>query len=189
MEERCEKAVESLGAGQNRRKWCLQRPALSTSNSWRHHRVTYAKDYIFARNASRVLSAHKTHHGGHLDSLGILAQQLRCYFATEERYVKQIGVLTASLFVGTKAAWAACPGPLVIDDFSKWSSNLNSLNEWASRISIDFHQSLLLSYPDDGSISASAANGKLSVVSNANSYFYETFPCQAASWPVKRKSW
>jgi len=28
---------------------------------------------------------------------------------------------------------------------------------------------------------ASAANGKLSVVPTANSYFYETFPCQAAS--------
>lgn len=29
--------------------------------------------------------------------------------------------------------------------------------------------------------SASAANGKLSVVPNADSYFYETFTCQAAS--------
>jgi len=29
---------------------------------------------------------------------------------------------------------------------------------------------------------ASAANGKLSVVPTANSYFYETFPCQAASY-------
>jgi len=37
-----------------------------------------------------------------------------------------------ALFVGTKTAWAACSGPLVIDEFSKWSSNLNSLNEWVS---------------------------------------------------------
>jgi hypothetical protein len=37
-----------------------------------------------------------------------------------------------ALFVGTKTVYAACTGPLVIDEFSRWSSNLNSLNEWVS---------------------------------------------------------
>ncbi|KAG9562628.1 polysaccharide deacetylase, partial [Aureobasidium melanogenum] len=74
--------------------------------------------------------------------------------------------LVFALFASAKAVFAACSGPLVIDDFSKWSSNSNSLNDWVS---------------DDGSMtSASVANGKLSVVPNTDSYFYETFACQTA---------
>jgi len=62
---------------------------------------------------------------------------------------------------------AACSAPLKIDDFSKQSSNQNSLGEWTS---------------DDGSMSSiSASAGVLSFKPKAGSYFYETFPCQAAS--------
>ncbi|KAH7042039.1 glycosyl hydrolase [Macrophomina phaseolina] len=73
----------------------------------------------------------------------------------------------ASLFAGAKEVQAACSGPLVIDNFSKWSSNSNSLNSWTS---------------DDKTMSSiSAANGKLTFKPKADSYFYETFACQAAS--------
>jgi len=64
-------------------------------------------------------------------------------------------------------AYAACSSALKIDDFSKYSSNTNSLNSWTS---------------DDGSMtSIKASNGVLSFKPKADSYFYETFACQAAS--------
>jgi len=68
-----------------------------------------------------------------------------------------------------KAAAATCSSALTIDDFSKWSSNTNSLGQWTG---------------DDASMtSISANNGVLSFKpkSNGASYFYETFPCQTAS--------
>lgn len=34
--------------------------------------------------------------------------------------------------LATHAVNAACSGPLQIDDFSKWSSNQNSLGTWTS---------------------------------------------------------
>ncbi|KAF2278573.1 glycosyl hydrolase [Westerdykella ornata] len=72
--------------------------------------------------------------------------------------------LAAALVSG---ASAACTASLKVDDFSKWSSNTNSLNSWTS---------------DDGSMtSISASGGVLSFTPKADSYFYETFPCQAAS--------
>ncbi|KAF2201015.1 glycosyl hydrolase [Delitschia confertaspora ATCC 74209] len=62
---------------------------------------------------------------------------------------------------------AACNAALKIDDFSKWSSNTNSLNSWVS---------------DDGTMSTiSASAGTLSFKPAAGSYFYETFACQAAT--------
>lgn len=64
-------------------------------------------------------------------------------------------------------AYAACSSALRIDDFSKYSSNTNSLDSWTS---------------DDGSMtSIKASNGVLSFKPKADSYFYETFACQAAS--------
>ncbi|OSS51768.1 hypothetical protein B5807_03196 [Epicoccum nigrum] len=64
-------------------------------------------------------------------------------------------------------AYAACSSALKIDDFSKYSSNTNSLDSWTS---------------DDGSMaSIKASNGVLAFKPNADSYFYETFACQAAS--------
>ncbi|KAF2748604.1 carbohydrate esterase family 4 protein [Sporormia fimetaria CBS 119925] len=72
--------------------------------------------------------------------------------------------LAAGLVSGVSAA---CSGPLKIDDFSRWSSNTNSLNSWTS---------------DDGSMtSISASGGILSFTPKASSYFYENIPCQAAS--------
>ncbi|CAN9228835.1 unnamed protein product [Alternaria alternata] len=69
--------------------------------------------------------------------------------------------------LASQAVNAACSAPLKIDDFSKQSSNQNSLGEWTS---------------DDGSMSSiSASAGVLSFKPKAGSYFYETFPCQAAS--------
>ncbi|PSN65776.1 glycosyl hydrolase-like protein [Corynespora cassiicola Philippines] len=71
----------------------------------------------------------------------------------------------AAGFAGSVSA--ACSSALKIDDFSKWSSNSNSLGSWTS---------------DDGSMtSISASNGVLSFTPKSDSYFYETFPCQAAS--------
>ncbi|KAF1833385.1 glycosyl hydrolase [Decorospora gaudefroyi] len=69
--------------------------------------------------------------------------------------------------LASQAVNAACSAPLKIDDFSRFSSNQNSLNEWTS---------------DDGSMtSISASGGVLSFKPKSSSYFYETFPCQAAS--------
>jgi peptidoglycan/xylan/chitin deacetylase (PgdA/CDA1 family) len=62
---------------------------------------------------------------------------------------------------------AACSSNLVIDNFSQWSSNSNSLGSWTS---------------DDGSMTSISASGsKLVFTPSANSYFYETLPCTAAS--------
>ncbi|KAJ4305927.1 hypothetical protein N0V90_001460 [Kalmusia sp. IMI 367209] len=66
-------------------------------------------------------------------------------------------------------ASAACSSALKIDDFSKYSSNTNSLGQWTS---------------DDStmkSISASAGVLSFTPESTSTSYFYETFSCQAAS--------
>ncbi|KAL5392163.1 hypothetical protein DPSP01_000683 [Paraphaeosphaeria sporulosa] len=78
-----------------------------------------------------------------------------------------------SLITGLLAAFvpeasaAGCSSALTIDNFSKFSSNTNSLGQWTS---------------DDSSMqSISAASGVLSFTPKANAYFYETFTCQAAS--------
>lgn len=66
-----------------------------------------------------------------------------------------------------RGATAACSAALKIDDFSRWSTNTNSLNSWTS---------------DDGTMAAiSAAGGVLSFTPKANAYFYESFACQAAT--------
>ncbi|KAL5114011.1 hypothetical protein ACEQ8H_008116 [Pleosporales sp. CAS-2024a] len=67
----------------------------------------------------------------------------------------------------TNHVYAACSSNTNIDDFSQYSSNTNSMGEWTS---------------DDGSMSSiSAKSGVLSFTPKSNSYFYETFPCQASS--------
>ena len=67
----------------------------------------------------------------------------------------------------SQMVYAACSAPLKIDDFSKYSSNQNSLGEWTS---------------DDGTMtSISATGGVLSFKPKSGSYFYETFPCQQAT--------
>lgn len=76
---------------------------------------------------------------------------------------------TASLLAS--GAQAACSSNLVIDDYSKYSTNTNSLGSWTS---------------DDGScpgLQADAANKKVTLTPNANCYFYTTFPapCLKAS--------
>ncbi|KAF2023372.1 glycoside hydrolase/deacetylase [Setomelanomma holmii] len=80
--------------------------------------------------------------------------------------------MRASILIGLTAAfantvYAACSSALKIDDFAKWSSKTNSLGEWTS---------------DDSTMSSiSATGGVLSFKPKSGSYFYETFPCQAAS--------
>lgn len=65
------------------------------------------------------------------------------------------------------AAAATCNSALTVDDFSKFSTNLNTLGEWTS---------------DDSTMSSiSAKSGVLSFTPKTNAYFYETFPCQAAT--------
>ncbi|KAF2643732.1 glycoside hydrolase/deacetylase [Massarina eburnea CBS 473.64] len=79
------------------------------------------------------------------------------------RGITLIGLAAA---FATRAS-AACSSALKIDDFSKWSSNTNALDSWTS---------------DDASMtSISASNGVLSFKPKSESYFYETFACQAAS--------
>lgn len=66
-----------------------------------------------------------------------------------------------------KSSAAGCSSALTIDNFSKYSSNTNSLGQWTS---------------DDSTMkSISAASGVLSFTPKTDSYFYETFTCQAAS--------
>ncbi|KAK8172063.1 polysaccharide deacetylase [Phyllosticta citrichinensis] len=61
---------------------------------------------------------------------------------------------------------AACNSPLLIDDFSNWSSNNNALGSWTS---------------DDGTMSKiSAASKTLTFQPKSDSYFYESFACQTA---------
>ncbi|KAK8157224.1 hypothetical protein IWX90DRAFT_317791 [Phyllosticta citrichinensis] len=62
---------------------------------------------------------------------------------------------------------AACNSPLLIDDFSNWSSNNNALGSWTS---------------DDGTMSKiSAASKTLTFQPKSDSYFYESFACQTAA--------
>lgn len=74
--------------------------------------------------------------------------------------------------IGLAAAFAtevsaACSSALTIDNFSKFSSNTNTLGQWTS---------------DDSTMKSISANGGiLSFTPKANAYFYETFACQAAS--------
>ncbi|KAI4287731.1 MAG: hypothetical protein L6R35_003010 [Caloplaca aegaea] len=77
--------------------------------------------------------------------------------------------LAASLL--SSGAQAACSQDLVIDDYSRYSTNTNSLGVWTS---------------DDGSCTALRAdteNKKINFGSNANCYFYTNFPdpCLKAS--------
>jgi hypothetical protein len=68
---------------------------------------------------------------------------------------------------GTMSA-AVCTSNVSIDDFSQWSSNLNTLGGWTS---------------DDGTMaSISASGGKLSFTpeTDDSSYFYTTFDCITA---------
>ncbi|KAI9722914.1 MAG: hypothetical protein M1812_001362 [Candelaria pacifica] len=80
---------------------------------------------------------------------------------------------TALLGAGLLAtsAQAACSNNLLIDNYSKYSSNANSLGAYTS---------------DDGScttLKADTANKKITFKANANCYFYTTFPdpCEKAS--------
>lgn len=69
--------------------------------------------------------------------------------------------------LASQAVDAACSANLQIDNFSKFSSNQNSLNSWTS---------------DDKSMTTiSASANTLSFRPKSGSYFYETFACQQAS--------
>lgn len=62
---------------------------------------------------------------------------------------------------------AACSSNLLVDDFSQWSSNRNSLGTWTS---------------DDGSMtSISVSENSIRFTPGDGSYFYETLPCTSAS--------
>ncbi|KAF1814576.1 polysaccharide deacetylase [Eremomyces bilateralis CBS 781.70] len=78
-----------------------------------------------------------------------------------------IATAVAALLLQTQLSTAQSCSNRVIDNFSNWSSNTNSLNEWTS---------------DDGSMtSISASGGTLTFKPKSGSYFYETFACQTAS--------
>jgi peptidoglycan/xylan/chitin deacetylase (PgdA/CDA1 family) len=111
-----------------------------------------------------------------------------CTFAFAQSLVTTHNMRTSTL-IGLAAAFsahvhAACQGATKVDDFSKWSSNTNSLGSWTSG-KTGFLRELLgfLSHTksDDGKMSSiSASGGVLSFKPKSDSYFYETFPCQAA---------
>ncbi|KAK8020204.1 hypothetical protein PG990_005342 [Apiospora arundinis] len=74
------------------------------------------------------------------------------------------GILAGLL--GSNVAKAACGSNLLIDNFSTWSMNTNTVGGWTS---------------DDGSMtSISVVDGSLAFTPKANSYFYETFTCTKA---------
>jgi peptidoglycan/xylan/chitin deacetylase (PgdA/CDA1 family) len=98
--------------------------------------------------------------------------------------------MRTSTLIGLAAAfsthvYAACQGATKVDDFSKWSSNTNSLGQWTSGMTDILRELLGASShysSDDGSMSSiSAKSGVLSFKPKSDSYFYESFPCQAAT--------
>jgi peptidoglycan/xylan/chitin deacetylase (PgdA/CDA1 family) len=98
--------------------------------------------------------------------------------------------MRTSTLIGLAAAfstqvYAACQSATKIDDFSKWSSNANSLGEWTSGMPNFLNQLFRTTShtsSDDNSMSSiSAKGGVLSFKPKSSSYFYETFPCQAAT--------
>ncbi|CZR68593.1 probable deacetylase [Phialocephala subalpina] len=67
------------------------------------------------------------------------------------------------------AARAACSSNLLIDNYSNYANNLNSLGQWTS---------------DDGTtigLKADTVNKKITFTSQASSYFYTTFACEKAT--------
>ncbi|KAI9748724.1 MAG: hypothetical protein M1835_001730, partial [Candelina submexicana] len=100
-------------------------------------------------------------------------------------------ILAASLLAS--GAQAACSTNLLIDDYSKYSSNSNSLGAYTSGQYNcgPEHQPLRYCYAanqstDDGSCTtfkADVANKKVTFNANADCYFYTTFPdpCEKAS--------
>ncbi|KAH6660640.1 hypothetical protein BKA67DRAFT_60931 [Truncatella angustata] len=64
-------------------------------------------------------------------------------------------------------AASTCSSNLLVDDFSTWSTNTNSLGQWTS---------------EDGTMtSVSASNGALTFTPSASAYFYETLACETAT--------
>ncbi|KAK8050336.1 hypothetical protein PG994_012066 [Apiospora phragmitis] len=74
------------------------------------------------------------------------------------------GILAGLL--GSNVANAICSSNLLIDNFSTWSMNSNTVGSWTS---------------DDGSMASIAVvDGSLAFTPKVNSYFYETFSCTQA---------
>ncbi|KAJ2894008.1 putative glycosyl hydrolase protein [Zalerion maritima] len=69
------------------------------------------------------------------------------------------------LLAGAGIASAACSTTLLVDDFSSFSSNANSLGSWTS---------------DDGSMTSISGSGSELTFVPGSGYFYETFSCTAA---------
>lgn len=79
--------------------------------------------------------------------------------------------LTAGLLAlsGVSIVRAACSSNLLIDNYSNYANNLNSLGQWTS---------------DDGTtigLQADTVNKKVTFTSQASSYFYTTFACEKAT--------
>ncbi|CAG8982401.1 hypothetical protein HYALB_00007523 [Hymenoscyphus albidus] len=84
------------------------------------------------------------------------------------KYFFSSSLVLALSWANTAVAQAACSSNLLIDDYSKFSSNSNSLGFYTS---------------DDGTttnLKADAANKKISFTSSPSSYFYTTFECEQA---------
>ncbi|KAK8189213.1 hydrolase-like protein [Phyllosticta capitalensis] len=77
------------------------------------------------------------------------------------------GILAALLGSAPQVQAATCKSPLLVDDFSGWLNHQNNLQSWVS---------------DDGTMpNIAVKDKKLTFAPAANSFFYETFTCQAAS--------
>lgn len=89
-----------------------------------------------------------------------------------------------SALLYSNVAYSACSSDYLIDDFTWSTPNINNQGEWTSGRFWNKQRIIpsLTSESDDGSMtSLSASGGKLQFTPKAGSYFYETFPCQAAT--------
>ncbi|KAK8209430.1 hypothetical protein IWZ01DRAFT_436186 [Phyllosticta capitalensis] len=77
------------------------------------------------------------------------------------------GILAALLGSASQVQAATCKSPLLVDDFTGWLNHQNNLQSWVA---------------DDGTMpNIAVKNRKLTFAPAANSFFYETMTCQAAS--------
>jgi hypothetical protein len=85
----------------------------------------------------------------------------------------------------TAAARAVCSSNLLIDDYSRYSSNKNSVGQWTGGMSFFLRhlRACLIYRLDDGTttnLKADTVNKKITFTASASSYFYTTFSCEKA---------
>jgi peptidoglycan/xylan/chitin deacetylase (PgdA/CDA1 family) len=97
--------------------------------------------------------------------------------------MKLLGTLLALSWIST--AQAGCSSNLLIDNYSNYANNLNSLGQWTSGELLQAASCLnQLTSIDDGTttgVKADTVNKDVTFTSKAGSYFYTTFACEQAT--------